>query len=539
MIGWPDSATSIAATLKQRGFARCEHANKYRGPIQCGHKQITVTLHIPDESFLNKPEVYIDDLGQLPEGVKPHLEGPHGDRICYAAPGTIRLDPYDQGRSILAVLEMAQKALEDSFAERALPAIANEYAAYWRGAAIRLLDPVPKGESSWLRVKVDGQPFLARNTDRRARAKPDAIIACVDSALTPTKHQTVPSKIMELSDWWERNGLNPVLKFSSVKQHLKEGRLVFAKGKNACLGVRLETSPRLKGERPGSRFTRAILEQVTLEHVIAHPSDISFIARRCIGSADSARSPLAGVSIGLIGCGTIGSHLASFLVRSGAGSDKGTLHLVDPEFVAPGNLGRHTANLADIGLNKAAVVGSQIEKFHPRLNYEVHEQGVEHIWNKLRGCKIIIDASGVENVSEWINWKHIAEGRKRNFIYSWIVQDGAAVQTFVARAGGDFACYRCLRPDLASPSRVSPLKDVHRTTKFEYGTCGDGAFVPFSVGTSVVAASLTLEAVTAILSTATKKNLWTRVTDFELAKAGCNQDRQIGKADGCPACSKR
>jgi molybdopterin/thiamine biosynthesis adenylyltransferase len=538
MIDWPVSASSISATLRARGFARCDRASRFRGPLQCGQKKISVTVDIPDESFLKKPEVFVDDLSELPAGVVPHLEGPEKNRICYAAAGTIRLDPYDQGRSILDVLNLAQKALEDSLADRSISAIANEYTSYWGGGHCSLIDSVPSGVSSWYRVEMGATVFLERKTAKSVKSKVSAIIVKVDGMLTPIKGCVVPSHVKQLSGWWEQNNLNLLLPFKDVKKRLEQGQWIFAKGRNACLGVRLKTAVNVRGRSASSKISKAILEQMPLEHAIADEADLSFITRRCLGTREHVDSSLAGRNIALIGCGTIGAHLASFLVRTGAGSDGGKLHLIDPEYITPANLGRHTCGLHDIGSNKAAVVGEQVVRFHSRLNIEVHETGIEHVWHMLKRCQILIDATGVENVSEWINRQHLNEGRKRTVIYSWIVQEGAAVQTFVSRGDHDQPCYRCLRPDLSGIWRNSPLKDPYRMTEFEYGTCGDGAYVPFSVATSVVAASLTLEALSAVQISDTQKNLWTRVTNFKLSKSGSNQDRRIEKADGCPACSE-
>src|SRR3546814_1770268 len=59
---------------------------------------------------------------------------------------------------------------------------------------------------------------------------------------------------------------------------------------------------------------------------------------------------LASKKVGLVGCGTIGSHLARMMMQSGAGSNQ-LLYLFDNDHVAPGNLGRseeHTSELQSL-----------------------------------------------------------------------------------------------------------------------------------------------------------------------------------------------
>lgn len=539
MTDWPATLTTISATLKVRGFERLDRAGWYRGKLRFGHKSLSVSIHVPDRGFLEKPEIFIDDLNELPDGVKPHLEGPGKNRLCYAAPGTLRLDPYDPGPSILAVLDMAQQALEDSLKKRSMSAVAAEYTAYWNGEVFSLIDEPPLGDSRWSISQPNAALLLNRVLPRSGSSNVTASVVRIDAILHPLADCVVPETAKELSAWWEGNGLNSSLPFSRVKERLRIGQWIFAMGQNACLGVRLRARPKIKGSARDSILSKAALDATPLEYATAIEASAEFITRRCLGGASDISSPLAGKTIALIGCGTIGSFLASFLVRSGAGSGGGTLVLVDPEVLTPANLGRHTGGHADIARPKAEVVAEQLRQFHPRLAIEVYTKGVEHVWSRLGRCKLVIDATGVENVSEWINRQHLNEGSDRIVVYSWIVQEGAAVQTFVSRAGGDFACYRCLRPSLENSWRGSPLKDPIRATKFQYGTCGDGAYVPFSVATSAAAATLTLEAVTAVVTKGVQINLWTRIMDFKLAKSGSNRDQKIEKASDCPACVAR
>src|SRR3546814_13106383 len=60
---------------------------------------------------------------------------------------------------------------------------------------------------------------------------------------------------------------------------------------------------------------------------------------------------LASKKVGLVGCGTIGSHLARMMMQSGAGSNQ-LLYLFDHDHVAPGNIGRHLLNLENLGQNQ-------------------------------------------------------------------------------------------------------------------------------------------------------------------------------------------
>jgi molybdopterin/thiamine biosynthesis adenylyltransferase len=65
--------------------------------------------------------------------------------------------------------------------------------------------------------------------------------------------------------------------------------------------------------------------------------------------AGTVRDVLSGKRIAICGCGAIGSFVADVLARSGVGS----LHLIDPETLRPGNAVRHLLRADEAGVAKA------------------------------------------------------------------------------------------------------------------------------------------------------------------------------------------
>lgn len=532
------SVTSIRATLQKKGFQRTADPLVYRGKIQCGHKAVSVRIRISDEWFVALPEVYIEDRSEIPEGANPHLE--KDNRICLAHPGTLRLDPYDAGRSILSIIDLAETALKDSFAKRSTEAIADEYASYWPAdQRFYFVEDVPNGVSSWIQYRQDRPNFLRRASAQRRAPEPLAKVVRTHGRIRPIDKLISPNSVEEFSEWWEHNGLNSALPFSDISELFQKDRWVFVMGQNAILGARLGSRPSVKGRSQPNRIPKKTLRAHKLGYAVGQEASSEFISRRCIGPVTSTASPLAGLRIGLIGCGTIGSQLAPLLARSGAGAGRGRLLLVDPERLTAANLGRHTGRLDDIEGHKADVVAEQVRAIHSELNVQAHSKRAEEVWPQLDKCNLLIDATGIENLSEWLNHKHIKEGKKRRVVYAWIVQEGAAVQTFSTSYEQEDACFRCLRPDLEGSWRSSPLKKPHRDMEFVYGSCGDGAYVPFSVGTSACAASLALQAVLDAASESKGSILMTRVTNFELAKEGSSRNQRITKSNECPACREK
>lgn len=80
-------------------------------------------------------------------------------------------------------------------------------------------------------------------------------------------------------------------------------------------------------------------------------------------------------SILFVGCGSVGSMLAEFLVRSGVKR----FRLVDPDWVSPPNLSRSAFRQADLGATKVDALRRSLLAIRPTLEIEVHPQRVDEI----------------------------------------------------------------------------------------------------------------------------------------------------------------
>lgn len=78
------------------------------------------------------------------------------------------------------------------------------------------------------------------------------------------------------------------------------------------------------------------------------------------------RVALAGETVSVIGCGSVGSAVADMLVRAGAGR----IVLVDPEALAIENVGRHVLTARDVGRPKAVALAAHLREINPDLNVE-------------------------------------------------------------------------------------------------------------------------------------------------------------------------
>lgn len=112
--------------------------------------------------------------------------------------------------------------------------------------------------------------------------------------------------------------------------------------------------------------------------------------------ADHAR--LGQQKIAIIGCGSLGSKVATTLARSGCGS----FVLVDDEILLPDNLIRHDLDWREAGMHKVDALGRRLQLVAPavevnsratRLGGQISATAAEGLLNVLAGCDVIVDAT--------------------------------------------------------------------------------------------------------------------------------------------------
>lgn len=115
-----------------------------------------------------------------------------------------------------------------------------------------------------------------------------------------------------------------------------------------------------------------------------------------------AGAPAAGLGsqrIAVVGCGAVGSYTADLLFRGGAVA----LTLIDPQLLRPGNLVRHVASAADVGLPKVAGVRNHLasiglptdEVRAVRTSLTTPREALELLENH----SLVIDATGDERTT--------------------------------------------------------------------------------------------------------------------------------------------
>lgn len=113
---------------------------------------------------------------------------------------------------------------------------------------------------------------------------------------------------------------------------------------------------------------------------------------------DPEHAVLSGKSVGIVGCGALGSKLATSLARAGVR----TFTLIDDDVLLPENLVRHDLDWASMGEHKATALARRLSFSAPgtvttvktqRLGAQEASGGVDWILSRLQDCDLIIDAS--------------------------------------------------------------------------------------------------------------------------------------------------
>lgn len=540
----------IDETLKVLDFREVgPGAADYEGAIKVHGRPVDIRLSIPDVRFGTKPSVTLLDRSQIDFELLAHIETDSG--ICYASGAGLPLDLYQPGESILRVLEEAKRTLELSFKGGGRREIIDEYQNYWYPR--RHIDCfLPRVTGSRI---VKAKLFAAAKDSKTAitclatepalRGYYPTILANVevwhtDKMIGPAKAIKAPSTLIELRDWLEAQQGLPADRWTRAVELLARREALFVAAPNAFVGVRIILPPDLAtGLKKGAirakampALLRARMATVKLERLSAAWCNIEDIVNR----NNNAPCSLKGRSIALVGCGTIGSHLARMLVQSGAGLD-GRFTLYDNQPLSEGNIGRHLLGFADIGKPKAIALKVELERFHPQVKVAARQENALEAWRQIADHDLVIDATGEWNIQSALNEFFLGDTDHniRALLHAWVFMNGAGAQSFL-NLRDEHACFRCLKPEFDGSWRF-PAGNEKDKLNLQPASCGDGAFVPFGVDASTMAASLALRAAMDWANGRSGARLRTIPVDYDRGRY--HKPITPDPSPQCPACAHR
>ena len=509
-------AKDLLRTLAHKGFKRDRSETKayrYTGRLKAAGREVSVSITFPDLEFTRLPELTLLNPEQEAPHVVAHLTASGG--LCFARNEDLVLDRNDVGGTALMCLELARRGLERALTHKHLEQeIAQEFPQHWLGMPFYYdISATDHDRAKLYLVPRNREPARFLLTDREnvlKRLLPDdaarrkviasshpAFVFQSNTDLTFGRDHRQPQTLAAFIAWLEsilsdtgKRAINELT--GRFPDHLVS---LFVNAPNGCVGILVDASqPILKGaqRRQGlQRIAQANAAKIGVQRYSGTRIDLPFVFRRNMNS----HTPLTGRRIALVGCGTIGSHLAKFLVQSGAGHDDGTLLVLDNQTLEPGNVGRHYLGTTSIGDSKPGALKGELLRQFPEANILPMTADAEGFLETLAGYDLIVDATGEEALSMSINHHFVAHRRDHEtapgVLHVRLFGNGAAAQTLLVD-GPDFACFKCLKPDHGGNWRFSPLKSGVAATQ-TVAACGESQYIAYGVAAPAMAAALALQ----------------------------------------------
>jgi molybdopterin/thiamine biosynthesis adenylyltransferase len=271
--------------------------------------------------------------------------------------------------------------------------------------------------------------------------------------------------------------------------------LVFPHQGQTIMGALRFTSPRLSSQKQfRERFGRGPLyppeilaasasQLAALQVVRMHTS---LGTHTHVHTRGGAGHSLKGKTVALVGCGSLGSHVAYLLAKAGVGR----LYLIDPQTVTRDNIGRSVLGSAHAGLPKAKALAQQLLLQLPHLSIAARTQPWRQIWTTtprvFLECDLVISTVGHWNTEYDLN---VLARRQTGFppvIFGWIEAHAVAGHALLVHPslGGCFAC-GCNDLGVFSRSVTDPAHDAGRRG----AGCGD-FYQPYGVAEMIPTAAL-------------------------------------------------
>jgi len=550
MITRAQAFARIRATLKARGFVRShESATVFNGRVPVHGKPIDVILSVPDPTFVVMPEVCLTDRNQISVQALAHVEANNGNRVCYKSAVGLLLDMYKPGAAILLVLAEVQRTLELSFAGRGSVEMAAEFQLHWPsqrwiGSLLYKRKHPETFDAVWGRFECGEDTFDAlvetvTLPPYRGSVIKGVVVVPADAPLKVFGGGSAPETLDELKSWIEQQPGLSHLPWSRCIRTFASGKDIFIWADNAFIGFSVRIPPDLlelkrKAKPKSTTIQNAIMrraDKIAVTRISVTARDLDSVSNR----GGAMETTLADKKVALIGCGTIGGYLARMLAQSGAGAgDRGELLLFDTQTLSEHNLGRHLLGIADVGKPKAKAVEVELKRFQPQVKVKgVVGDALQH-WKTINGSDLVIDATGDWNTQNAVNAAFLTSpGSIKALLYAWVFMNGSGVQSFIHIAG-EFPCFRCLKPEFSGDWRY-PAALPETELDMHPANCTDGAFIPFSVDASVMAAAQANKVAMDWAAGRPGKRLRTIKVDL---KRGRSQDPTTPTpAANCPACA--
>lgn len=545
-------------SLRSRGFKPSGHQHGVRtfdGALPCKGGDIQVRISISDWDFLEYPTIRVlDHLDVLPS-LSPHVD-PKG-HLCYFAQGAAVLDRYDLAESIEQCLDQAQYVLDRirHDPDYRYDDIQDEFLLHWSNGESQTVFPVligtvdrsSKFSNYWL-ISLDTAAravitdhkeeveALARTLGSESPTSTECPCWLFSTDILPAVPDTMPSNVSELFAWlraWDGRLYQQIQHvLEREPQYLQYSMATFAVHTPlGWLGFGFDLHPvHRRGAQKKPRLYRQYLHSHEGSRGIIRLAITEFGPDFVHGRSLTYAS-LKDRRIVVVGAGAIGSHVASGLIRLGAGTGGGQLDLVDPDLMMPENLGRHTLGYPSLFKRKSEALSAELTHQFPFSKVRPRVDNVRDLEDLFK-ADLVIDATGEEIVGELINAMRLERETETPVLHVRIRGNGECVQTFWAQ-GRELACLRCLLQADHKNYRQERFPVLKVEPQRKQLACS--GFTPYAVSAPMSAAALCMEVVVDWLSTGNPSPRF-RTASSANAKVYTVRNQDVRRLEACPAC---
>lgn len=527
----------LTAALHQRGFSYLKRDERgwmrFSGELRLMAKSYPCELAV--SPMLDEfPRVWLTPVPPERAELQPHLSA--SGYLCYLALDSVIFDFFDPIRQTMACLDRAERVLEDILAGKMVEDLAEEFHITW-GTNWCMLDIDERRPGGLNAYAFGGKTSIVTDDEARTHAKLEAFGLGLPKVKLSAFRVRTKARPMPLQQSWPPTTVHAFLKWQNtldrrcskkIEQRLIEmfrvrttRVLVLIDSPQVQYGIDVDfkRDPAGIGNKPS---LREILYRLPVHRISVWRIDDQYLAERNLPSSKT----LAGLKVGLVGCGTIGGYVAEMLAKAGAGTVGGKLTLVDMGSLDPGNLGRHRLGFNALTKKKAQAMCEELKRVAPGIHAVPVVGDVKDA--NLGPLDLLIDATGEQGLTDWLTWQYADQVP---FLSTWVEGAGAAVRALM-KAKPDLACARCVsQPPLKNQYRVF---DVPPEVMMKGHGC-EGLYVPFAATASVQAAALAMEMVQAWLDGAESPSFRTRVLDQQ--REIHFKDTSPQRYEGCPACA--
>lgn len=148
-------------------------------------------------------------------------------------------------------------------------------------------------------------------------------------------------------------------------------------------------------------------------------------------------------SVIIIGCGSVGGHIASTLATSGIGR----LTLIDHEIIESANIYRHNSGAVGVGLPKVYILKAELEAKVPFVKItpvaEMIQSIVETRFEFLKESSLVVVALGDPNLEFIINERFQQTKNSPPVLFTWLEPFGIGGHALLTNNGAG-GCLQCL-----------------------------------------------------------------------------------------------